>query len=198
MGKEKAQPTLIDKRIYERFKNYVEDIHGHTHGHLKTEIENALCDYMQSESGEARMARMENDIATVISMLDEAKIRSEMDGGTTTDTRSNAQDARARENSKPRANQPRKDKIDYIITELMDKTGCTRQSGEVPISVLTDTIQTEYNFKSSTITEYKNQIQKRLDANEHPKHGKTIAWGQRYEDIVDELREQADEEMNDL
>jgi hypothetical protein len=198
MGKEKAQPTLIDKRIYERFKNYVEDIHGHTHGHLKTEIENALCDYMQSESGEARMARMENDIATVISMLDEAKIRSEMDGGTTTDTRSNAQDARARENSKPRANQPRKDKIDYIITELMDKTGCTRQSGEVPISVLTDTIQTEYNFKSSTITEYKNQIQKRLDANEHPKHGKTIAWGERYDDIVDELREQADEEMSNL
>lgn len=198
MGKEKAQPTLIDKRIYERFKNYVEDIHGHTHGHLKTEIENALCDYMQSESGEARMARMENDIATVISMLDEAKIRSEMDGGTTADTRSNAQDARARENSKPRANQPRKDKIDYIITELMDKTGCTRQSGEVPISVLTDTIQTEYNFKSSTITEYKNQIQKRLDANEHPKHGKTIAWGNRYNDIVDELREQADEEMSDL
>jgi hypothetical protein len=198
MGKEKAQPTLIDKRIYERFKNYVQDVHGHTHGHLKTEIENALCDYMQSESGEERMARMESDIATVISMLDEAKIRGELDGGATPDSNSNTQDAPARENSKPLANQPRKDKIEYIITELMDKTGCTRQSGEVPMTVLTDTIQTEYNFKPSTISEYKNQIQKQLDANQHPQHGKTIAWGNRYDDIVDELREQADEEMSDL
>jgi len=34
-----TQPTRISADEYERFKQFVEDVHGSTRGHLKTEIE---------------------------------------------------------------------------------------------------------------------------------------------------------------
>jgi hypothetical protein len=99
---------------------------------------------------------------------------------------------------KPRANQPRKDKLDYLLTKLLRDNPCDRQSGELPKSDFTEIIQTEYDFSESTVEEYQSKLINRLDAEEHPMHGKTVAWGKRYSDIVDDLREKADEEMTDL
>jgi hypothetical protein len=198
MGKETIQPTRIDREEYERFKRYVEEVHGGTRGHLKKELENALRDYRQPDDGQGKLARIENDVATLISMVDEARIKGELDGGTTEPAPSQSQSAPPRGNSKPEINRPRNEKIEYMIDELLDQTGATRDSGEVPKSEIDNIIQTEYNFKPETVAEYKEQIVSSLQANEHPRHGQTVAWGNRYDDIVDELREKADDEMNDL
>jgi len=141
MGNEKTQPTLIDKDEYEKFKQFVADAHGHTHGHLKTEIENALREYRQSTGREKQLTRMENDIATMKKVLAEG----DSDGGE-------------------------------------DK----------------NTIKKHYNFRDDIVESYYDDIVTDLKAEEHPMHGKTVAWGERYNDIVDDLRDKADEEMTDL
>ncbi|UXF50261.1 hypothetical protein 7865G3C9_29 [Haloquadratum phage sp.] len=198
MGNKKKQPTPIDEQTYERFKNYVKDVHGHTRGHLKTEIENALRDYMQSDAGEKQLTRIEDDVATAVNMLSTIQRQSDSDGGSPAPTVSDGESARARDLNKPRANQPRKDKLDYLLTKLLRENPCDRQSGELPKSDFTEIIQTEYDFSEDTVEEYKSKLIDRLDAEEHPRHGVTVAWGKRYSDIVDDLREKADEEMTDL
>jgi len=198
MGKKKIQPTAVDRQLYERFKNYVEDVHGHTRGHLKTEVENALRDYMQSDAGEKQLTRIEDDVATAVNMLSTIQRQSDSDGGSTSPTVSDGESARPRGLDKPRANQPRKDKLDYLLTKLLRDNPCDRQSGELPKSDFTEIIQTEYDFSEGTVEEYKSKLISRLDGKEHPQHGVTVAWGERYNDIVDDLREKADEEMTDL
>jgi hypothetical protein len=198
MGNKKKQPTPIDEQTYERFKNYVEDVHGHTRGHLKTEIENALRDYMRSDAGEKQLTRIEDDVATAVNMLSTIKKQSDSDGGSPDPTVSDGESTRPRDLDKPRANQPRKDKLDYLLTKLLRDNPCDRQSGELPKSDFTEIIQTEYDFSESTVEEYQSKLIDRLDGKEHPQHGVTVAWGQRYDDIVDDLREKADEEMTDL
>jgi len=197
MGNKKKQPTPIDEQTYERFKNYVKDVHGHTRGHLKTEIENALRDYMQSDASTKQLTRIEDDVATIVSMMAKRE-KSDSDGGSDTPTVSESESTRARDLDKPRANQPRKDKLDYLLTKLLRDNPCDRQSGELPKSDFTEIIQTEYDFSEGTVDEYKSKLISRLDAKEHPRHGVTVAWGERYSDIVDDLREKADEEMTDL
>jgi len=198
MGNKKKQPTPIDEQTYERFKNYVKDVHGHTRGHLKTEIENALRDYMQSDASTKQLTRIEDDVATAVNMLSTIKKQSDSDGGSPDPTVSDGESTRARDLDKPRANQPRKDKLDYLLTKLLRDNPCDRQSGELPKSDFTEIIQTEYDFSESTVEEYQSKLISRLDGKEHPQHGVTVAWGQRYNDIVDDLREKADEEMTDL
>jgi len=198
MGKDKIQPTAVDRQLYERFKNYVQDVHGHTRGHLKTEVENALRDYMQSDAGEKQLTRIEDDVATAVNMLSTIKKESDSDGGSPDPTVSEDESTRARDLDKPRANQPRKDKLDYLLTKLLQDNPCDRQSGELPKSDFTEIIQTEYDFSEGTVNEYKSKLISRLDAKEHPRHGVTVAWGERYSDIVDDLRDKADEEMTDL
>jgi len=197
MGNKKKQPTPIDEQTYERFKNYVKDVHGHTRGHLKTEIENALRDYMQSDASTKQLTRIEDDVATIVSMMAKGE-KSDSDGGSDTPTVSDGESARARDLNKPRANQPRKDKLDYLLTKLLRENPCDRQSGELPKSDFTEIIQTEYDFSESTVEEYQSKLIDRLDGKEHPQHGVTVAWGERYNDIIDDLRDKADEEMTDL
>jgi hypothetical protein len=198
MGKDTMQPTRIDTDLYERFKNYVNDVHGQTRGHLRTEVENALRDYMKSEYGEEQLSRIESDVASLMQMMAEQNEKDQSDGGVTVRSDSQPESTRARQSSKPRANQPRKDKIEWLIEQLLEKTGTSYSSGEVPKSEISNIIETEYDFSSNTVDEYQQKIVSKLDAKEHPQHGVTVAWGNRYDDIVDELRDEADDEMSDL
>jgi hypothetical protein len=194
MGNEKTQPTLIDKDEYEKFKQFVADAHGHTHGHLKTEIENALREYRQSTGREKQLTRMENDIATMKKVLAEGN----SDGGEDTLTLSHEDNTHTRESDKPASNQPRDKKVAYLITQLIDEFSVTRESGEIPKQQIKDTIKKHYNFRDDIAESYYDDIVTDLKAEEHPMHGKTVAWGERYSDIVDDLRDKADEEMTDL
>jgi len=103
-----------------------------------------------------------------------------------------------RESDKPALNQPRDKKVAYLITQLIDEFSVTRESGEIPKQQIKDTIKKHYNFRDDIAESYYDDIVTDLKAEEHPMHGKTVAWGKRYSDIVDDLRDKADEEMTDL
>jgi len=198
MAKDKRQIGVkVDKDVWQRFRQDVMDRHGSVRGALGIELENALINYIQAEQANDQLTRIEDDVATVVSMLAE-KEKSDSDGGSDTPTVSEDESTRARDLDKPRANQPRKDKLDYLLTKLLRDNPCDRQSGELPKSDFTEIIQTEYDFSEGTVEEYKSKLISRLDGKEHPQHGVTVAWGERYNDIVDDLREKADEEMTDL
>jgi hypothetical protein len=198
MAKDKRQIGVkVDTDVWQRFRQDVMDRHGSVRGALGIELENALINYIQAEQADDQLTRIEDDVATVVSMLAE-KEKSELDGGSETPTVSEDESARPRNLDKPRANQPRKDKLDYLLTKLLRENPCDRQSGELPKDDFTEIIKTEYDFSEDTVEEYKSKLIDRLDAEEHPRHGVTVAWGERYSDIVDDLREKADEEMDDL
>jgi hypothetical protein len=198
MAKDKRQIGVkVDTDVWQRFRQDVMDRHGSVRGALGIELENALINYIQAEQADDQLTRIEDDVATVVSMLAERE-KSESDGGLDTRTVSDGESARPRDLDKPRANQPRKDKLDYLLTKLLRDNPCDRQSGELPKSDFTEIIQTEYDFSEGTVEEYKSKLISRLDGKEHPQHGVTVAWGQRYDDIVDDLRDKADEEMTDL
>ena len=198
MAKDKRQIGVkVDKDVWQRFRQDVMDRHGSVRGALGIELENALINYIQAEQANDQLTRIEDDVATVVSMLAE-KEKSDSDGGSDTPTGSEGESTRARDLDKPRANQTRKDKLDYLLTKLLRDNPCDRQSGELPKSDSTEIIQTEYDFSESTVEEYQSKLIDRLDGKEHPQHGVTVAWGERYNDIVDDLRDKADEEMTDL
>jgi len=147
MAKDKRQIGVkVDKDVWQRFRQDVMDRHGSVRGALGIELENALINYIQAEQANDQLTRIEDDVATVVSMLAE-KEKSDSDGGSDTPTVSEDESTRARDLDKPRANQPRKDKLDYLLTKLLRDNPCDRQSGELPKSDFTEIIQTEYDFR---------------------------------------------------
>lgn len=67
----------IDDDTWERFKDYVESKHGRTRGVTAKEVERALEAQMSAEYPTDRLARIENDVATIKANL------AEPDGGQT-------------------------------------------------------------------------------------------------------------------
>lgn len=73
MGSDKTQMgTRVDEDVYNRFKKYVENKHGRTRGVLSHEVEKALEAYISGEFPDDRLARIENDVATIKANLAEA------------------------------------------------------------------------------------------------------------------------------
>ena len=186
MGKETTQPTPIDKDEYKAFKNWVRDVHGKTRGHLGSEIENALREYRKNDSAPDRLRRMENDIATIKANIADA----ESDGGAVASTPSEASDTRAREISKPAANQPRQKKIDYILQEL----DFVENQGSAHPNVIKNTIKSEFSFNDDTANEYVELVFDRLGAT-RVDESDIRYWGDSIEDRRNELREETESEM---
>jgi hypothetical protein len=198
MAKEKRQIGVkVDQDVWQRFRQNVKDRHGSVRGVLGIEVENALIDYIESERADDRLARIEDDVATIVGVLSERE-QTNSDGGSTLPSASSSESTRARISDKPKANQPRTDKLDYLLSELLADEPCNRESGELPKANFSDIVKSKYDFSDDTVSEYKDRLISRLDAQEHPKHGVTVAWGERYDDIVEELRDEADDEMSTL
>jgi len=184
MGEDTTQPTPIDEVEYERFRQYVLEVHGQIRGNLKRELENALREYRMADAKEDQLTRVENDVAHVKAMLSETT-----DGGETPPTTaSESQSTRTRRTDKPAANQPRQDKIEFLIGEICDELPVTPASGQVAKDTLREIIETNYNFGENTVSEYVDAITSELEAEEHPLHGRTWVWGDKYEEAVDELQ----------
>jgi len=192
MGEDTTQTTPIDEAEYERFRQYVIDVHGQLRGNLKRELENALREYRMDKNGEDQLTRIENDVAALKAVVADA----EGDGGVTGLSASDGDSTPARGSDKPAANQPRQDKIEYLIDRLTDESGVSRDSGEVPKKVLRNIITAEYNFNSNTADEYVDDMLEVLDAKQHPEYSAQFAWGERYEQAVDEFRQDTADELD--
>ena len=197
MAKERTQPTPIDKDEYEAFKNFVRDTHGSTRGHLSSEIERALREYRKRTNGAQQLQRIENDIATIKANLADV----ESDGGQAAYTPSEQSDAHARRTTKPAANQPRSEKIDYLITEYLDKNA-TDNGGVLIESQISEIVKSEYAFDDGILEDYVSAVYERIEreypVETHPVHGKFQVWGDRLEQAKEKAEEIAQEEMRDL
>ncbi|UXF50757.1 hypothetical protein 7908G4G3_23 [Haloquadratum phage sp.] len=198
MAKDKRQIGVkVDPDVWQQFRQDVMERHGSVRGALGIELENALIDYIQAGQADDQLTRIESDVATAVAMLSEID-NSEADGGSTKPMNSDSESARARNADKPQPNQPRQDKLNYLLNKLLENNPCNRESGQLAKDDFTEIIKTEYNFSDDTVEEYKTNLISMLDAHEHPVHGQTFAWGERYEEIVDELRDEADREIENL
>lgn len=201
MGHDRTQPTSIDAEEYERFRQFVQDVHGSLRGNLSTEIENALREYRTSYYGEDRLLKIEEDLATVKQMVAEA----ESDGGTTATVAddpspppSEPESTRARRSERPAPNQPRGAKIDYLLAELLADVPMTRDYGMTTRDRIRELVETEYNFAEDTVTSYVETIVDRLGAEPHPEKDHVVAWGERYDEMIDALRQDAAGELHDI
>lgn len=190
MGKQVQPGAKVDEETYERFRQFVRDSHGKTRGSLGDELELAMKQRMEDANGPDRLARIENDLATLKAQLADA----ESDGGTATPTPRAEPNTHARDTEKPAANQPRDEKYRYLIGELFSGERPESPSGgQLAPRTIRSVVEDNYDIDSSIVDEYVEGIQRRLghqyDAEPHPTHGKTLVWG----DKLQEIRESDDE-----
>jgi len=68
--------VMVNSALWEQFRDDVQTRKGGIRGHLKTEVENALREYLNaSEGGDTndRLARIESDVQTILDTLDETE-----------------------------------------------------------------------------------------------------------------------------
>jgi len=181
---EKVQPTRISKEEYIKFKQFVQDTHDTTRGHLATELENALREYRQPKPEAGSLTRIEDELATIKAQV----CATESDGGSTL----SESNTRAHADNKPEHNAPRQEKVDYIVSKYYGRDG-----GSATVGVIKSHIQSEYNFKAGVIDEYVDMIVTELDAKKHPERSGTFVWGKSLEQAKQELREQAEQEVEE-
>lgn len=174
MDGEEVQPTRISKDEYVRFKQYVQDTHGTTRGHLSTEIENALREYRKDDSAPERLARIEEDVSRLAALMAEA----EGDGGTVPDESDvHTHTPTHTTTEKPPANGPRNEKVEYIAESLLDGNRT-----EVGPPHIRSEIQSEYSFGSRTVDKLVPSVIEELAGREgtvrHPKNDEIIGWGE--------------------
>lgn len=195
MGKERTQPTPIDKAEYKRFRAFVQEIHGSTRGHLRTEIENALREYRERYYGGDQLTRIEDDVAQLKAIVSEV----ESDGGTPPATRSEPSDTHARSLQKPAPNQPRADKIAYLTDVYLDRQSCDSDGGVLVKRTVQQVVEDEYSFDTEILQDYTKAVYKRIkseyDPEPHPVHGKFGVWGDRLTEAREEAEQLADNDM---
>jgi len=178
---EKVQPTRVSEEEYKRFKQFVQDVHGTTRGHLSTEIENALREYRKPDNKQDKLTRIEDDMATVQAMLADA----ESDGGTAT-VSDNSANTHAHADSKPEANAPRSEKVEWVISE-----NYSRGDGSEVRSRIKGAVVDEFGFGDRTADEYVELIINELDAKCHPNNQDLFVWGDEIERVKQNIRENA-------
>jgi len=171
MEGETVQPTRISKEEYIKFKQWVQDTHGKTRGHLSTEVENALREYRQPDNSTDSLTRIEDDIATI-----KAQIAAESDGGAVAappsepDTHAHAENNNTTD--QPSANAPRQKKLSWVIDNHFDREG-----GSVKPSDIIDKVKDVYSFEERTAKKFVQPFVNEMDAKRHPKNPAIIVWG---------------------
>jgi len=171
MKDDQIQPTPISKEEYVKFKQWVQDVHGGTRGHLSSEIENALREYRQPDSKVDQLSRIEDDLATVKAQLVEV----ESDGGTLADASTHTREI----TNKPAGNQPRKKKVEWFLNEH----GYTSDGGNVYKAGLKKQLKGAFGFDEGVIEEYIDLIISELDAKIHPDKQGMVVWGAHIEKV---------------
>jgi len=172
-----TQPTRISADEYERFKQFVEDVHGSTRGHLKTEIENALREYRQPDNSAEPIQRIEDDIATIKAQLAET----EADGGrAVVGSAAPPSGADTHTDEKPSPKAPRAEKVAWIAAEEFDPSG-----GSAPVVKIKEHVADAFGFGDRTAEKYVQPVIDELGAKRHPENDDILVWG----DMVEQVRE---------
>lgn len=206
MSDEYTQPGCeVPTDEYQRFKEFVREERGKVRGNLGRELANAMAEYRQKERGSDQLTRIEDDLASLKAIMADA----DADGGhveanlsppsALPDDETPARTDRGSRMDKPAANQPRGQKVDWIVQEIRDD-----YPEHISRSDLRDEINDAWGFQEDTVDEYVDLVVSGLEAQSDPRHdhGKVLLWGDRLDDALDEhrdrLQREADDEFNQM
>jgi len=146
MGHDRQQPTPIDRDEYERFREFVKDVHGSVQNNLRQEMENALREYRQDYyDQDDPLTRIESDVAEIRAMVPEGK--AESDGGATVETpHTRAQPVKPDEpvefdGERPEPNQPLAERAKWLLSDFN-----WRPKETLPEQAIRTKIQKEYTL----------------------------------------------------
>lgn len=191
-----VQPgTKIDKELWERFREDVERRKGGVRGHVRTELENALRDYIHGggptpKEFNARLQRIEAAVGVAGT-----------DGGADTlDDAGHTHTPEPTVTEKPSPNAPTEKKVAYLAHRVTETRAINADDpAELPRSVLRDVVKEEYGFRRDTAKRYVEELIDRFGLREHPDPTYDyLVTEPKYEQILDEQREQTDAELDDL
>jgi len=201
MGKDVKQPTPIDAEEYEQFRQFVKEVHGRTRGHLATELENALRQYREGYYGGNQLQRIEDDMAAIKTMMAEETA----DGSGTPVTASNDESTHARNTdtkTKPAPNQPRGEKMDWLVQDVIDKNNITKNNGQISRGSCKRIVEDNYSFSDDCMDGYVDdvfgEIISKFDAEQHPQTPELFLWGEPLQEAKEIAREEADEELDEV
>lgn len=192
MDGEEVQPTRISKDEYVAFKQWVQDVHGTTRGHLSTEIENALREYREDDGAPERLARIEEDVSQLKALVADA----EGDGGT--DVSGSQVRTHAEDTSRPAPNAARESKVAYIAERVQEECAVSEDHGEVPPEAIRQVVVSEYSFGEETTDDYVDLVIEYFGGEPHPEHGNLIVWGDRLDEVREEMKADTNDEFDNL
>lgn len=162
----------IDESVWQDFREYVRENRHRTRGVLGEEVEIALRERMNAEHGNDALQRIEEDVSTLKAML------AESDGGVPPSS-SDSVCTHARGNgSKPKPNQPRETKVEWLIEEHYKRSG-----GEATEQMVTETVQEVFGFGERTAREYVELFADQIDAKRHPNNSQILRWGDQIQEV---------------
>lgn len=150
-----VQPgTRIDESLWQAFRNDVEDRHGTVRGHLRSELENALREYIEASKGgdmNDRLRRLENTVERI-----DERTGALVDG----DGANKKEDSNVSEVG-PR----RRKKLDAIEAQIEREAG---DATKVHESVVNKAIEDNAGSSGPTLRRYKEMLKQRRIAFENP------------------------------
>jgi len=144
---EKQIGVKVDEQLWKEFRQDVSDRKGRVHGHLKTEVETALREYINASDGgdtNDRLTRLEHQMDRVVGLLEETQSKKENS------------DVGSRVESKLE---------DIIETVNKEADGAPR----VHDSVIEMAIESHAGYSDPTIKQYKELLRKRREAFPDPR-----------------------------
>jgi len=187
--------VYVDAELWERFRDNVEERKGQVRGVLGDEVENALREYLRTDS-----TPTEERIEKRLARIEQAVGAAGTDGGT--DTRS-AADTHTREPSvteKPPANAATEKKIAYLAHRFREANDFDpSEAAMVPRRMLRELVKDEYGFRRDTARRYVGELIDRFDLRDHPDpDADTLVTEARFEELLADQRSDADAELDTL
>jgi len=187
---EEVQPGVrIDAGIWKRFREDIKTRHGHVRGHLRSELETAIQQYLDDNS-DPTLARIETKVDYLAGELDvdvsDAPPRSH-GGDEHTHAEPDAPDSR------PAPQSSTDKKTRWLASCVKDQVA--DGFGEIPKSILRDTVKEEYGFRSDTAERYVDELTTHFDLVDHPHADPLLVTNERREELVEQKREQLKDEL---
>lgn len=195
MTDERQPGVRIDGELWDEFREEVRQRRGSVRGHLKTELETALREYIAGgqPTGEQINARLQR--------IEDAVGAAPTDGGADlrspsgqTDTESPKRESPA---EKPATKAARGEKLCYLTDRIREDVGgaVDHEIAEVPEAKLTAVVNDEYGFADQTTAEYVAELTDRLGLVDHPTADPLLCTPERREELVNESASDRLEEL---
>jgi len=196
-----VQPgTRIDPSLWEEFREDIEARKGAVRGHLQTELENAIRQYLSDEPDP-----IQEEIRDRLSRLEQSAGLTPADGGTDTcgaDSHTHAPERTERvPDERPSPNAASEKKVRYLAHRLIERESLKPPEFTVPKNRLREVVKDEYGFRSDTAKRYVGHLIDHFDLRPHPhtedKISPILVTPDRHADLVEQQREETTAEADD-